>query len=330
MFSFEGHKIVDDTIAGSMTRTWSATTTLYVKIKGPDKALVGHGILHLSLKNFGTELLTFDTLGETELGRLCAGRKFLSYFGHNVAEKFDPFCQDLHLPCHNSSMIYSKHVSHDTWIKASDGESVKVQKWMPYSGVGDTPILLIPGSSTDYQIYALPTIAHSFLDHLLEKGYVVYCVESRIGNNPAAQKGWTTYDARLDIAAAVKFVCQDMDMEQIYVVSHCAGSQALAMGLLDGTITGVGGLTASQVFMHPVFAKVNQFKAKVGLALPWAFEDVVGPWFPMVSMENPTAFEQLLRCYPVGGMQDYCRSIVCRRSELVFGRFRPTFKLSGN
>jgi hypothetical protein len=323
MYSMEGHKIVDDTIALSMTKTWTATTTLYVKIKRPDKTLVGHGILHLSFKNFVTELLTLGMFGETELGRLCAGRKFLSYFEHNLAKKIDPFCQDMHLPCHNS-IIYSKHKSQDKWIKTADGQLVKVRKWMPYSGAGDTPILLIPGSSTDYQIYALPTIAHSFLDHLLEKGYVVYCVEFRIGNNPAAQKGWTTYDARFDIAAAVKFVCQEMDLEQIYVVSHCAGSQALAMGLLDGTITGVGGLTASQVFMHPVFAKVNQFKAKIGLALPWAYEDVVGSWFPMDSMDNPTDFEQLMSIYQVGGMQDYCRSVVCRRSEIVFGRFRPT------
>jgi hypothetical protein len=329
MFSFEGHKIVDNTLTGSITRTWSATTTLYVTIKRPNKALVGRGILHLGLKNFGAELLTFDTLGETELSRLCAGRKFVSYFEHNLADKFDPFYEKLHLPYHPSSMIYSKHVSQDTWITTSDGETIKVQKWMPYSGAGDTPILIIPGASTDYQIYALPTIAHSFLDHLLEKGYVVYCVEFRIGNNPAAQKGWTTYDARLDIAAAVKFICQDMDMEQIYVVSHCAGAEALAMGLLDGTITGVGGLTASQVFMHPVFAKVNKFKAKVGLAIPWAYEDVVGPWFPMVSMENPSKFEQLLRYYPVGGMQDYCRSIICRRSEDVFGRFRPASTMFG-
>jgi len=320
MYSFEGHKIVDNDIAFSPTKTWSATTTLYVTIRRPNESRVGCGILHLSLKNFFTELCTFDMLGETGLVRLCAGRKFINYFGENLIKKIDPFHQDLHLPHLQSVAIFAKHFSQVTTLTAADGQEIKIQKWTPSHGPRDKPILLVPGASTDYQIYALPTIAHSFLDHLLEKGYVVYCVEFRVGNVPAAQEGlWTTYDARLDIAAAVKHVCQDMDVEKVYVVAHCAGSQALAMGLLDGTITGVGGLTASQVFMHPVFAKVNKFKAKVGLTFPWVYEHAVGPWFPMVSMEKPTAFEQLLRGYPVHGMQDYCRSIICRRSQVVFG-----------
>jgi len=320
MYSFEGHKIVDNTIAGSAAKTWSATTTLYVTIRRPDESRVGCGILHLGPKNFCTELCTLEMLGETELVRLCAARKFGNCFAENLIKKIDPFRRNLHLPHLQSASMFAKHISQVTTVTAADGQEVKIQKWTPCHGPRAKPILLVPGASTDYQIYALPTIAHSFLDHLLEKGYVVYCVEFRVGNVPAAQEGlWTTYDARLDIAAAVKHVRREMDVEKVYVVAHCAGSQALAMGLLDGTITGVGGLTASQVFMHPVFAKVNKFKAKVGLTFPWIYEHAVGPWFPMVSMEKPTAFEQLLRGYPVHGMQDYCRSIICRRSQVVFG-----------
>ena len=199
-----------------------------------------------------------------------------------------------------------------------------MQMWTPEGVDQHMPILLVPGASTDYQIYALPTIAHNFVDYLLERGYTVFCVTHRVGNTPVAKDGWTTYDARHDIAAATEYILKRTGASGIYSVVHCAGAQAMAAGLLDGTIKGIGGLTVSQVFMHPIFARVNKIKASIKPSLPSLYNKMVSPWFDVMS-GNDRSFmlNEVLRFYPEGGLQDVCHSIVCHRSELIFGRYCP-------
>ena len=196
--------------------------------------------------------------------------------------------------------------------------------WTPTGVDLHMPILLVPGASTDYQIYALPTIAQNFVDYLLQRGYTVFCVNHRVGNTPEAKIGWTTYDARHDIAAATEYILKRTGASKIYSVVHCAGAQAMAAGLLDGTIKGIGGLTASQVFMHPIFARVNQIKAKTDPSMPAIYDKLVGPWFDVTGGDDSSfILNQALRFYPEGGFQDVCHSIICHRTELVFGRYRP-------
>ena len=208
-------------------------------------------------------------------------------------------------------------------LTAADGVQSTMQKWCPLPNFKDVmPILLVPGASVDYQVFALPTIAINFVDYLLQRGYVIYCVDHRVGKTTAAKQGWTTYDARYDIAAATKYILKETGASKIYSVVHCAGAQAMAAGLLDGTIKGIGGITASQVFMHPVFAEVNKFKAGIEPSLPTLYNKLIGSWYDVMS-ENDRSFllNEALRFYPEGGMEDVCNSIICHRSELVFGRY---------
>lgn len=186
------------------------------------------------------------------------------------------------------------------------------------------PILLVPGASVDYQIFGLPTIPNNFIDYLLERGYTVYSVTHRVGKVPVAKSlNPSTYDARLDIAAATKYIQRESGASKIYAVVHCAGAIAMTAGLLDGTIEGIGGLTASQVFMHPIFAEVNMLKAKIRPSLGEVYENVVGKWFEVVDGDKRVFEDLLLRFYPEGGKKEICRSTVCHRSELVFGRYEP-------
>jgi pimeloyl-ACP methyl ester carboxylesterase len=206
-------------------------------------------------------------------------------------------------------------------ITASDGIQTSMQLWIPPTSIHGKQILLIPGASVDYQIFALPTIPLNFVDYLVEHGYTVFCVNHRVTKCPAAKDNWTTFDARLDIAAAVDTILKETKAEKIYAVVHCAGAIATAAGLLDGTIKGIGGLTVSQVFMHPVFAEINMLKANLEPSLPGIYQREYSDWFEVVGGNDRAFMDEILRAYPVGGPSEICRSIVCHRSELVFGRF---------
>jgi len=209
-------------------------------------------------------------------------------------------------------------------VTASDGIVSPMQMWVPAHATRSTPILLVPGASVDYQIFGLPTIPYNFIDYLLERGYTVYSITHRVGKVPVAKNlNPTTYDARLDIAAATKYIQQESKASKIYAVVHCAGAIAMAAGLLDGTIEGIGGLTISQVFMHPIFAEINMLKAKIKPSLAEVYEKLVGKWFEVVDGDKRVLEDLLLRFYPEGGKSEPCRSTVCHRSELVFGRFSP-------
>ena len=206
-------------------------------------------------------------------------------------------------------------------VTASDGIVSPMQVWVPAHVSRSMPILLVAGASVDYQIFGLPTIPYNFVDYMLERGYTIYCVTHRVGKVPVAKSlNPTTYDARLDIAAATKYIQQDAKASKIYAVVHCAGAIAMAAGLLDGTIQGIGGLTVSQVFIHPIFSEVNMWKAKIKPSLANVYEKVVGKWFDVVDGDKHVFEDLLLRFYPEEGQSELCRSTVCHRSELVFGR----------
>jgi hypothetical protein len=98
------------------------------------------------------------------------------------------------------------------------------------------------------------------------------------------------------------------------------------MGLLDGTIPAswLLGITASNVFLHPEFARVNSIKARLPLPLTRVYRVLAGNWFDCVSKRHDKLVQrvlnQLLRFYPTGSASELCTSVVCHRSELAFGR----------
>jgi len=98
----------------------------------------------------------------------------------------------------------------------------------------------------------------------------------------------------------------------------------MSQGLLDGTITGIGGLTASQVFMNPIFTDMDKYFSRIK-SIPKIYEEGLGAWFdcvPPAKGDHPIAehlIDELLRLYPVKDGEK-CTSVVCHRTELVFGR----------
>ncbi|KAI9713479.1 MAG: hypothetical protein M1820_000861 [Bogoriella megaspora] len=332
---FYGEKIINPTVAFSPRKVWEATSSLYVTLSNPENRseIIGRGILHIEWSDFRRQLTTFDTLGHNVPLRLQTATSFLSYFTRQVATVFLAPLTALQWGTIQAPIEHQKRPATAKFqCKAEDGVETTMRMWEPTGSIepNTTPhnILFVPGAAVDHQIFALPTIKKNAIEYFTAAGYRCWCVTHRVGKTHAAQKGYTTYDARLDIAAALHEIRQRQghEPEKIYIVAHCAGSVALSMGLLDGKIPAswVRGITASNVFMHPEFANVNRYKASLPISLTSIYPYVTGSqWFSCNSSRKDSYIQHLLnevlRFYPAG-RGELCSSVTCHRSELAFGR----------
>ncbi|GKT52442.1 uncharacterized protein ColSpa_12623 [Colletotrichum spaethianum] len=344
---FNGYKVVNSDVVFNPLNLWKATTTLYCTITEVDEQdqsipskVRGKGVIHIRPTAFLQECTTMEATGSSLYAKVTSTANFLGYFTAKAAGAFlTPFIPQMwpSLPFHSyqNPTPWSKEFT----VEANDRVKTKLYMWEPQGNRGqtdDAPILLfIPGAAVDHQIFALPTIEHNAVNYFREEGYRVYSMVHRVGKTVVAQQNWTTYDARRDIHAALKEIRKRHSIidkldgsgpnKTTYVVAHCAGSIALASGLLDGTIPRqwLSGVTASQVFMNPKFAKVNNIKARLPISMANIYNLIQGKWFDCTSTPRDgylqQAINQVLRFYPVGHRNEICNSVVCHRSSLVFG-----------
>ncbi|KAJ7443324.1 glucose-methanol-choline oxidoreductase [Mycena galericulata] len=344
-YLLKGYKEIDSSVAFSIPGTWKATKTLHTTITRIDGSMVGRGVLHVSWRNFESEVESFGTTTSGSLlQKVIPSLRFLSYFARNVLSFFlAPLSRlDYPDPAHTGYLLKAAPAQVVT-LTARDGVQTPLKVWVPprhsaqSNGVKTKklPLLLIPGASVDDGIYSLPTIPENTVDYFTSHGYTVYIPTPRFGRIPAAHLGNTAYDARLDVEAAMKYVhdrhpgkmlVHDRHPGKMLVVCHCVGAIATSMGLLDGTLPAewIQGLVASQVFFKQHFGRVNAIKARTPL-LANVYRFLAGPWFPMVSMPKGPSLvqfliDQVLRLYPVGPTAELCTSTVCHRCSLIFGR----------
>jgi hypothetical protein len=188
-------------------------------------------------------------------------------------------------------------------------------------------ILFIPGASVDHRVFALPTIKASAIEHFTAAGYCCWVLTPRFGIATVARAGFTAFEARRDILAALTSIrTHASPPERIYVVAHCVGALAFSMGLVDGTIPTpwIRGITTSQVFLHPEPGLVNDLKGGLPYPLASLYTALTGDWLGCSSSPHDILFQralnQLLRFYPVGSTTEICSSAACHRLELAHGR----------
>ena len=337
---FTGHKIINDLAAFSIPGTWKATTTLMVTLTDPNKPkhenFVGRGVLHIDPFNLIQELKTFYT-------SLNSARKFLAYFTKELAHVFFAPFDFLDWPqFHYDSWALKNEPRRIFEVRASDGIHTNLKMWEPLEEPEkrNMDLFFIPGAAVDETIFALDTIETNAITYFRKLGYRCFCLVHRVGKTAVAKKGFNTYEARLDVAAAVDKIqalreahgrpgrkpYKALGTEKTYIIAHCAGSVALSMGLLDGSVKthSIAGITASQVFMNPKFAAVNRLKARFPLPTPTLYSLAArSNWFDCSSTPTDTFFQlglnQLLRFYPPPSKSDICNSVVCHRSSLAFG-----------
>jgi hypothetical protein len=148
----------------------------------------------------------------------------------------------------------------------------------------------------------------------------------RIGQLVIAQNDYTTYDARLDLRACLEHIREHYSKAKIYTVAHCMGSVAFSCGLLDGKIPAdwILGVTASQVFMNPIWTIVN--RAKIWLPpipIDSLYNRAGGSWFNCRTSKDDNLLQQLLnqllRFYPTE-RKELCNNASCHRISFIYGR----------
>ncbi|KAI9780055.1 MAG: hypothetical protein M1839_007037 [Geoglossum umbratile] len=341
-----GTKIVDPSISFSPLNAWKALSTLHVtltRISTSGDAIIATGKLGIEAKSFVTELGTLRGVGGSGgiFEKVKASTKFLGIFAKETAEMmFVPF-GGLEYPttAGRRERMTRKALDREREYEemtidlvAEDGVKTMMKYWRknstPSPAQPKPNILFVPGLSMDHLMFMTPTIEHSAVEFFLSQGYDnVFCLTHRVGKTMIAQDGHLPLDARYDVKAALEEIRRmQHSNEKIYVIAHCIGSLATATGLLDGTIPAewIAGITASAIFLHPIFGKINRIKASLPISPAKLYGSLVGGWYDCVSSSEDKwiqrALDQALRFYPVGGWGEVCKDVCCKRCELVFGR----------
>ncbi|KAL7909362.1 hypothetical protein GGI35DRAFT_479634 [Trichoderma velutinum] len=326
---FNGYKVVNSAAYLNIWEVWRQTSTLFVTITNCEATVVARGTLHIRPADFYQELQTFEATAPTVWARLTSATKFFTFFASQIATPLFSKLGRLQWPGNEVDRAAGvTAASQVISLKATDGVKTTMLMWNPIGEDGQEKfsaaptILFIPGAAVDHTIFALPTIKRNAVTYFREAGYRVYCVTHRLGRTAVAREGYTSYDARRDIYAALAHI-RKVSEEKVYIIAHCVGSLALACGLLDGTIPGdwIRGITCSMVFMNPKFGKFNNIFSAFPVDV---YSNLVSSYWDCRSSPSDGYFQQLLnqmlRFYPTGNREEICRSVVCHRSELVFGR----------
>lgn len=268
-YILRGFKIIDSRITLSPLRTWAATTSLYTTIFRKDSLQVAKGILRLSPGDFVSELLSLRcNPGFGLLQQIWVKAGFMSFFALNLMSYFMSPLRSLHYSASTQDYYrdWEKTRPDETRIRSADGVVFSMKMWEPSSLVParETPIVLIPGASVDHQTFSLPTIPVNTIDYFTGLGYRCYLPVLRFGIGAEARNGWSVFDARLDVRAALEYVRAQEDNKKAYAIVHCLGSIATATALLQGDIEAdwLRGMTCSQVFTDLIYSTDNHFKAR--------------------------------------------------------------------
>ncbi|KAG9642393.1 hypothetical protein KCU64_g12174, partial [Aureobasidium melanogenum] len=340
-FVITGRKYFDPSAAFSAAELWKVATTLIVAVKLEDGSPFAPGKVNISLLSFISQLQSMTVSGGSAPKEYKIFTRFLYFFIRKLLRVFLAPLAPLQYPedadaacggpvdCKTDPTLLKR-------IVASDGIQSTLRMWAPsqnrLSALPIRDVLFIPGAAVTYQIFASPWVAENVIQSFVREGYRCWCLTTRLGKEGLddTESGWTAYDARLDIAAALLEIgtwhhqSQSKTHRPPYVIAHCIGSLALASALLDGTIlnTSIAGITASQIFLHPTLTPLNHWKAR--LRLNNFYRHLAGNWFPCTTTRTADpiqrALDVILRFYPQTDKRELCDSVVCHRCNLVFGR----------
>jgi hypothetical protein len=346
-FHMVGKKFLDPSVTLSCSKLWQAITTLFLDIKGTNGYDIGSGTLRLGLPDFVDQMRTMTTSGEDIYGRRTFLIDFFKVFAKGILERFLSPLAPLQYPedCRMVKEVpgyrQKSPPKAKIQLRARDGVSSILRMWELAESHLDSEevvhdILFIPGSAVSHWIFASPYIGKNAIEYFTRKGYRCWCVTTRFGkqheNRIDTAHAWTGYDARLDVAAALTEIKRwntqhSPGHSPPYVIAHCVGSLALASALLDGTVlkSAISGITASQIFLHPVLQPLNELKARTPLTR--LYRMLAGNWFPISqTREQATSnviqslLDNVLRFYPLSSRSEICGSTACHRCNLAFGR----------
>ncbi|KAK3325424.1 hypothetical protein B0H66DRAFT_123518 [Apodospora peruviana] len=344
---FHGYKVVDSSVALAPVQFWKSTSTLFVTISEHVPGMcadldnedawrrgtvIAKGIMHIQPADFMSEIMTMTPTGSNLLKKVISATSFLTYFTRKSLSLFLAPLTPLQYPSQTySGFVNNTPPNRSIAIYAEDDVCTRMHIWEPTAYPDNDPkniknLFMIPGASVDHNIYALPTIRFNAVNYFTRAGYRVFITVHRIGQLMVAENNWTTYDARLDIKACLEYIRKEQGPDPVYTIAHCMGSVAFSCGLLDGSIPAswIRGITASQVFMNPIWGTVNLAKVLAGpVPFDKLYNLLAGHWFSCNTTPDDgivqSLINQILRLYPQD-RKEICNSASCHRVSLVFGR----------
>lgn len=329
--TFRGTKRIGPSIAFSPCRAWAATTTMNAVLKVVGEDDDKHAVLKLRPRNFLRQLRSLHIVAPNAIKQRQLLLEFVSCFAASlISLMFIPFAP-LQYPTGESVSSSSNRLTRPMpnaqyTIQAKDGLQTPLRMWNPQGLPAGKDILFVPGGAVTHEIYALSTIRKNAIEHYTSLGYRCWCVTHRAATVESRDRKncWTTYDARLDVEAALRRIREENEKQPTFAIAHCVGSGALASGLLDGTVPPhwVRGIVASQFFLHPLVSPLNLWKAR--LPLLSIYRSLAGTWYACDAKAKDnfvqTLLNQLLRVYPHTSCKELCTSNLCHRADLPFGR----------
>lgn len=333
-YQFMGFKLLTNS---SMFEEWTETTTIYSTIYeynngnennlsddvDTNRKVIGRGILYVTVSDFRKQLQTLMATGSSRSQRRTAYLKFLSYFSNVTAShaftRFRPLLYPKKFPF--AKPFYHKPRPEKEMYVIESNDKIKTLIHR-FKGGSKGPVLLIHGAAMSYEMWTTNLVEHTFLDYLLENGYDVWLNDSRLSpTNAECYKQFPLDAVRLDQKAAIDHVRKITECDKIAVVAHCLGSISTLMGLLDGSIEGVGSLVTSQVSVNPINGFVNVLKRNFQL-LPIYRHILRQDLFDVRTSPDTNLLnrivDQCLRFYPVPKHQ-VCNDALCHRASLCYG-----------
>ncbi|KAL4929539.1 uncharacterized protein BDV17DRAFT_57214 [Aspergillus undulatus] len=330
-----GRKTISSSCAFSISRLWSATTTVNVKVENSKGGgIIGAGVLRIPISSFPRQMRSFQRTDQSAHAAIGVVIIFLLYFIFQLAVVFfHPLIPRWSGPSRDSSRVFkTKQPSAVQEISTSDGVKVKLDIYHPVEADKDNPhsppILFLPGITginAEHSIYTLPFQQTNMVQYFTSRGHRCYVLTPRWSHEEHIAKHCTVFDSRLDVAAALAHIAtHEQHSPNPYIIAHCQGSVSLAMAMLTGTVkaTQILGITANSVFMNQVFGRWNAVKASSPLLIR-LYEYLDGPYFPISFVDRRKdivqwILDRLLSFYPVP-RRDRCTSAACHRSSFAFG-----------
>jgi cholesterol oxidase len=325
-FVFEGHKTIHH---GSLLDVWGATTTLSVTVHGPQGAVMGVGMLHLTASDLLRELTTMRIpRAKSRAGAANGLARFGGRFARELVKSYGGLAAASHAfdsastphqgrPLRVTSSETRHHHRDGRWDdELTDDAFLRLTR---YHGGTKGPVLLAPGFGMSTAAFVTDTIHTNLTEFLVERGYDVWLFDPRWSPDLASSRASFTLDdvATVDWPKAVDEVRSATGVDDVQVVAHCMGSMTVLMAALAG-MEGIRSLVCSQVTTHPVMTTFGRVKTTVrtGYILQGFGLRTIQP--DVEPTRPDQALDLVLRLTPIQ-REERCSSAVCRWISAFYG-----------
>jgi pimeloyl-ACP methyl ester carboxylesterase len=208
-------------------------------------------------------------------------------------------------------MITTHPVAYD--LESADHFPLRLTR---YQGGDKGPVLVVHGAAVSSGIFTLPTVRENFLQFLLSQGYDVWLFDWRASIIHPVRQFTLDEAARHDMPQAVKTVLSLTKADSLQAVVHCAGSNAFFMAMVQGLLSPVRCVVASQVALHLDVPPISLVKARLGVA------DVLGRLgvhYMSPSDDDGNRVLQLGFGKLTDAVHYECASTFCHRLTFIYG-----------